>query len=356
MDNCSLSEHMTRTYILHPDTNLTGLTDKQRRIVETALEHPDWTHREIGEEADSGRSYATEVINDHTIATIEPDEIDWDDVDDELYESIYAGFEATGDVERVEQQYELQLSDDNTKEVDVAAWTNVDHHSTLIIVECKFWDDPVDLSVIAEMIANLRDSTADIGVVVSSSGFQEGAVTRAESTGIRLYTVRPIQEEDLEGRFTGYEAEVRMVEPNPRVDEIEYEPVDDDEEGLYIPDDFLQQEELYSPDRTPTGETLRERIEAEADYQDEGEYSVAFDGETIFFEGLFYRIGEVQYTVLPEDPEERSTTVREWSRDIFDLYDLVLIDELSEEEDDRYFFSIQEALEAFVDEVQNVEL
>jgi hypothetical protein len=41
------------------------LTDKQRDILETKNQHPDWSNEKIGVETDSSASYVSQVVNEH---------------------------------------------------------------------------------------------------------------------------------------------------------------------------------------------------------------------------------------------------------------------------------------------------
>lgn len=58
----------------------------------------------------------------------------------------------------------------------------------VLIVECKQWARPVTKNVVHAFRAVTRDSGANTGLLVSSAGFQDGAVQAAAYSNVRLLT------------------------------------------------------------------------------------------------------------------------------------------------------------------------
>lgn len=77
--------------------------------------------------------------------------------------------------------------------VDVYA---VEHTSppNVVVVECKHWATAVTKSVVHAFRSVVVDSGANTGLIVSSGGFQEGALEAARYTNIRLVTWGEFQE------------------------------------------------------------------------------------------------------------------------------------------------------------------
>jgi len=62
----------------------------------------------------------------------------------------------------------------------------------LILVECKHYKDKVEISDLLEFAQRIDDIGAHKGVVVSTVGFQEGAIKVADAHGIALVTTAPV--------------------------------------------------------------------------------------------------------------------------------------------------------------------
>jgi len=140
---------------LDPEKDEEDLAEKQRAIIETAKQHPDWTYSEIAEEVDSSDSYVGKTHREYVEEVIIPESVDWNDIDEDLYEMIVAGLEAREDVVDVEHRYDLPLSQGNSKEVDVAVWTESTRGKVLTIIECKFHEDSIEQEVVSEVIRNV---------------------------------------------------------------------------------------------------------------------------------------------------------------------------------------------------------
>jgi len=75
----------------------------------------------------------------------------------------------------------------NTKyEIDVYYDFVMNNHIHRVLIECKEWKNAVPKSVVLELSAKVNDIPKSIGIIVSTSGFQKGAIEYAENNGIDL--------------------------------------------------------------------------------------------------------------------------------------------------------------------------
>ncbi len=289
----------------------------------------------------------------------------WSAVDSDVFEELVAGIEASEGVDRVETKYDLPLNHGGSKEVDVAVWTNANHHDVFIIIECKFWNSRVPQEVIAETISNVANSSADKGVVVAKSGFQSGAIEQAEGVGVELYTLREIEESDFEGRIQTVNTSIDVMGSTFEIDEMGVSPVDSELSEEEMREDFEQSYRLtydeldvYDNDRIPTGESVQDLARTLSTDKDPGEYTEEFDEKSVVLNRTFYNLDYIDYIVRSED--ERTSSF-EASQDATDLYDLVRINTVREQEltlddienddveDPIEFISIDDALTAFTE-------
>jgi hypothetical protein len=87
------------------------------------------------------------------------------------------------------------------RQIDVAIHSAILGYSVFIVVECKDYKRRVDVGKIDELIGKIEDVGADKGVLVSDSGFTEGAIQRARQDGrIQLSSVIDVQNEKLKSK------------------------------------------------------------------------------------------------------------------------------------------------------------
>jgi hypothetical protein len=72
-------------------------------------------------------------------------------------------------------------------EIDVYAVKKAAPIPTVILCECKYWNKPVDQSVIHGFRSICSDVGAHFGIIISKEGFQSGANRTREATNIHLY-------------------------------------------------------------------------------------------------------------------------------------------------------------------------
>lgn len=75
-------------------------------------------------------------------------------------------------------------------EIDVSFETRIDTLELLIFVECKRYERLVTIKEVADFVYRLRDVGAHKGILVSTKGFQRGAIQVAKAEKIALLIVR----------------------------------------------------------------------------------------------------------------------------------------------------------------------
>ena len=329
--------------------SLEDLTEKQRSIIETAIENPAASHEEIADEANASASYVSNVHNKYINEIVQPELATPSDINDDLYESIVAGIEAMNEVTCVEKKHDLELSQGDSKEVDVAAWIERGGHEFLIIVECKFHEDRIEQEVVSGMARNVQNSAANKAVLVSKRGFQSGAISQARDAGIELYTLRELEEGDLDGRV----AKVNLnIEYAPRVSEIvglELSPLNHEPpEGKNLTPHVNRNPELYTSEKTRAGETVFDRLEAATIGKSLGTHIEEIKNRLMLLDGEFYQMSAIEFEVREQDRVEWSDTIV----NAYEEYDLFMLDELASEGEDIDLYSIEDALKAFVANVE----
>jgi hypothetical protein len=316
------------------------LTDTQQAIVETAIENPEWTYSEIAEAVGCSDGYVGDTHREYVEEIIIPEDVDWDDVDEDIYEMIVAGLEAREDVVDVEHRYDLPLSQGDSKEVDVAVWTEATRGEVLTIIECKFHENSIEQETVSEVIRNVGNSVANNAYIISKGGFQEGGLSQAEDAGIGLYTLKRLEDDDAEGYIQTLEIELNLGNPDSRVLGISLSPVVepvDMTSGVHsknITHQELMNLHLWDTDYDMMDKTFRDFLSELCSERTVGVYQEPMDDILINIEGIFCEIDVLRFECLPDN----ETTAMEQSIDLFDKYDLVMIDELSDEKDDREFY------------------
>lgn len=78
---------------------------------------------------------------------------------------------------------------DGTYQIDVYATFTACHCTFKVLAECKKYKKSVERKVVAELHAKLNSIGAQKGIVISTAGFQKGAVEYAKAHGIALIQV-----------------------------------------------------------------------------------------------------------------------------------------------------------------------
>ena len=82
------------------------------------------------------------------------------------------------------------------KEIDVYVHDHTSEYGTTFLIECKFWNKPVNQETIHSFRSVINDAGANFGFIVSKNGFQKGSYEAAEKTIVKLVSL-----EELEERF-----------------------------------------------------------------------------------------------------------------------------------------------------------
>lgn len=96
------------------------------------------------------------------------------------------------------------------RQLDVVIRRKVGLHSVLIVIECKHQSRPVSISQVEAFVTKLHDVDASEGVIVSTSGFGDGARAQAARHGVRLQNYREALETDWKA-VVGNEAWITFV-------------------------------------------------------------------------------------------------------------------------------------------------
>jgi hypothetical protein len=88
------------------------------------------------------------------------------------------------------------------RQIDVLVRHKQGLYEHLIVVECKYWNSPVERLHVDALATTVREVGASRGVIVSTKGFQSGAITQAQHESIDLFVVRELTDEEwgLPGR------------------------------------------------------------------------------------------------------------------------------------------------------------
>lgn len=267
---------------------------------------------------------------------------DLDDLNWRTYQKIVAGLHADEET-RVETEYEYPIPGSGAKEVDVVVWDESDYYEYTVLIECKFHDNPLPQSVVDSVNGYFQRSDADKAVIVSRSGFQSGAIERAEGTGVELLTLRQlVPGTDLPVDALQY-ANINLEITNRELNvlDMDVEGLDDDaeterEEVEVVFDQVNSQ--LFTTDRELLGETLIGRMNELKRIKEAGDHTEEFDDTALLIDGDFYELHSVEYQIT----ESASTT--EFTVDMLDDVDLYYRNELTGDEEYR---SLSDALDAF---------
>lgn len=80
-----------------------------------------------------------------------------------------------------------------SRQLDVTISKKIGLHQVLIVLECKDYKYPVPIKEVGNFATTLQDVGASNGVMVSSSGFTNGAVALGKEKAISLHSLRQAQ-------------------------------------------------------------------------------------------------------------------------------------------------------------------
>lgn len=107
------------------------------------------------------------------------------------YEKIVADvYRQFAGVAEVIENEELVGKSGRTRQIDISLRTEIAGNPLFVVIECKNYTRPVGIAKVDELIGKIDDVGAAMGVLVSDSGFDAGAVARTKSDSrIRLASV-----------------------------------------------------------------------------------------------------------------------------------------------------------------------
>jgi len=111
------------------------------------------------------------------------------------FERLVAELHDTGEV-TVEHDVVLQGRSGAARQIDVLVRHKQGLYEHLIVVECKYWNSPVERLHVDALATTVHEVGASRGVIFSTKGFQSGAVTQAEHESIDLFVVRELTDEE----------------------------------------------------------------------------------------------------------------------------------------------------------------
>lgn len=217
---------------------------------------------------------------------------DLEDIDWRTFQKIVAGLHSD-EKTRVKTEYEYPIPGSGTKEIDVVVWEQSEHYEYTVLIECKFHEDPISQSVVDSVNGYFQPSDADKAVIVSKSGYQSGAVERAEGTGVELLTLRQlIPETDIPVDALRYaDIDLNINFRNLDVLDMEIDGLDDDSETEREEEQVRLDQtnsQLFTTDRELLDETLLDRLHDFRYSKDLGEHTEEFDDTALLIDGRFF--------------------------------------------------------------------
>jgi hypothetical protein len=121
------------------------------------------------------------------------------------FEKLVAELHETGEV-GVEHNVRLVGKSGAPRQIDVLVRHTQGLYEHLILVECKYWKENVSRLHVDALHTAVSDLNAAKGVIFTTKGFQEGAMTAAKSFGIDLFKVRKMTDNEwgLPGRLVEF--------------------------------------------------------------------------------------------------------------------------------------------------------
>lgn len=96
-------------------------------------------------------------------------------------------------------------------DIDIYAIDRTREPRLVILCECKRWNTKVPQTVVHAFRTVVQETGAHVGYIISSAGFQSGAVESAENTNVHLVTWDQFQKAFYERWFDAMEARLRNV-------------------------------------------------------------------------------------------------------------------------------------------------
>lgn len=280
-------------------------------------------------------------------------------LDSTAYEKLVAGINTEEENVEVDHQYDYSLETGGEKEVDVMIWDRRESEDKKIIIECKFHNHNLNQGYVDEMVGLLCQSDADRAALITKTGFQSGALDRANGlqdtdTPVDLFELRFYDREtDFENTLNEINTRVGVSDWDVTVTGVEATPMTEEGENEQFDVQISAQDSprVYTEDGGATDETLFDRwssdfyqkVDEEEEMEFESIYNASFDDVYIQSPYGLFKIDRIDYRVKKEWHVAHEFTVGLES--IFEQYDMVLIDALSK---NREYIAAEDALQAFL--------
>lgn len=111
------------------------------------------------------------------------------------FEELVAQLHQTGTV-TVERNVTLIGRSGAPRQIDVLVRHQEGLYEHKVVVECKYWNSPVERLHVDALATTVQEVGADRGVIFSTHGFQSGAITEAQHQAIRLFKIREPSDEE----------------------------------------------------------------------------------------------------------------------------------------------------------------
>lgn len=280
-------------------------------------------------------------------------------LDSTVYEKLVAGINTEEEDVEVEHQYVYALETGGEKEVDVMIWDRREFEEQKIIIECKFHNHNLNQGYVDEMVGLLSQSDADRAALITKTGFQSGALERANGlrdtdTPVDLFELRFYdRESDFEETINEIRNRIGTFDWDINITGVETTPMTEEGEGEQFDIQISSQDspQLYTEDGAPRDKTLfdqwssdfYQKVDEEEELEFESTYNTMFDHVYIQSPHGLFKIDEIEYSVRREWHVLYEFTVGLES--LFEQYDMVLINTLSER---REYIAAEDALESFL--------
>jgi hypothetical protein len=106
------------------------------------------------------------------------------------------------------------------RQLDVTISQRVGSIPLFIVLECKRYTRPVGIEKVEAFVTKLGDVDADVGVMISSSGFDQGALASAKENKIYLKTYREADETDFWKRFVRADSWLNLMAYEPVISHV----------------------------------------------------------------------------------------------------------------------------------------
>lgn len=128
------------------------------------------------------------------------------------------------------------------RQIDILVKKKIGQYDILVVIECKDYKRPVDVSTVEAFVTKLRDVRANKGAIISGKGFSKAATSLAAKHGIETFRYVDTQSKDWKAYMAINAAAEVVVMTRYQFQVSDF---------VELPGDFVQTVpdlEIYSPD------------------------------------------------------------------------------------------------------------